>query len=556
MIVKTNGVTEEYAAAMKAGDILVCESIRQIYDRLCDDMHSDRYIYDTTEADRRIRFMEQCIKLTKSPFYGKPMQLMLFQKAFISAFYGFKMAEDGIDRFRKALLMLSRKGGKSEFCSGLSLSELVLGNAGSDIVCSSNNDVQASILYDAIDTMRLMIDPQQLDTWRNQRFIRNKITDSKIFKLSERTRNKEGRNIDFAVIDECHEMRENTIIKSIEQSMSLKINPKLIMITTEGFVNEGFLDDELRRARAIISGEEDGISAERYLPLIYEQDSEQEVWQDRQSWIKSNPSLGILKPWRYLDEQVDAARQSKSERVFVLAKDFNVKQSNAAAWLEESDYKYDATFDLEDFRNAICLGAVDLAETTDLICMKILFMRPNDSTKYIHTRYFIPEMKLEHSPDESAGAKYAEWAEEGYLTIVPGNDVDLSVVADAFYELYEGYGIRPLVVGYDQRFAKQFLKQMDYYGFDVEMVNQNADTMSNAIKLVEADLQAQRLNFQNHPIDHWCLGNASIRVNAIGQALIVKPHERASYRIDGAVCFAILQEIYRRYRSEFNMAIV
>lgn len=46
-------------------------------------------------------------------------------------------------------------------------------------------------------------------------------------KLTDRTRNKEGRNIDFAVVDEVHEMKQNVIVKSIEQSQSIKDNPKL-----------------------------------------------------------------------------------------------------------------------------------------------------------------------------------------------------------------------------------------------------------------------------------------------------------------------------------------
>ena len=67
--------------------------------------------------------------------------------------------------------------------------------------------------------------------------------------------------------------------------------------------------------------------AERTLPWLYTQDSELEVWQDESSWPKSNPTLGIVKKWDYLREQVDAAKKSKADRIFVLSKDFNIKQS-------------------------------------------------------------------------------------------------------------------------------------------------------------------------------------------------------------------------------------
>ena len=379
----------EYREAIRRGEIIAGQELITELDNLIRDLDDDRYIYDTTDAYNRISFMENCIKLTKSPFYGKPMKLMLWQKAFIEVMYSFKMADTGFDRFQRIVLLIARKNTKSETCSALGLSEAIIGNDGADIVCSSNDDVQASILYDAIDTMRLMIDPQQKDTKRNQRFIKFKFNNSKIFKLSDRTRNKEGRNIDFAVIDEVHEMKQNVILKSIEQSQSLKDNPKLIVITTEGFVNDGVLDELLRECRHIINGEDDGLSAERTLPWLYTQDSEAEVWQDRRTWMKSNPSLGVVKKWDYLAIQLDQAKKSKADRMFVLSKDFNFKQANSQAWLLPEDYKYEAVYDIESFRGAVALGAVDLAETTDLTSAGILLQRKDDNTMYIYSPYFI-----------------------------------------------------------------------------------------------------------------------------------------------------------------------
>lgn len=540
----------QYREAIRRGNIIAGQELIMELDRLIEDLDNPRYIYDRREALQRIDFMENCIKLTKSPFYGKPMILMLWQKALIEAAYSFKMADTGYNRFKKVVLLIARKNTKSETCSALGLSEAILGPPGSDIVCSSNDDNQASILYDAIDTMRLMIDPEQIDTWKNQRFIKIKANGSKIFKLSDRTRNKEGRNIDKAYVDEVHEMKENTIIKSIEQSQSIKDAPQMWIITTEGFVNDGVLDNLLIDCRKIINGEDEGISAERTLPWLYTQDSEQEVWQNPQSWYKSNPTLGIVKKWDYLYEQIDLARKSKSDRMFVLSKDFNFKQSNAQAWLQESDYKYVSKFELEDFKNALCLGAVDLAETTDLVNAKILMLKPGDKTKYVHSMYFIPESKLELSDDKEAGAKYAEWARDGYITICEGNDVDLTRVADWFYELYRDYGIRLYKCGYDVKFSKEFLKQMEYYGFDCEIVLQNKFVMSNPMKLVEADLKAQLINYNENPVDQWCLGNASMEIDNLGNVLCVKINNQASRKIDGAVTLIILYEMYRRYRSD------
>ena len=539
----------QYRAAIKNGEIIAGHELITELDRLIEDLENPRYFYDTTAAYERIDFMENCIRLTKAPFYNKPMVLMLWQKAFIEVMYSFKMSETGFDRFKKVILLIARKNTKSETCSAIAMSEFILGEEGNDIVCSSNDDNQASIVYDAIDLMRMLIDPHDLDTHRNQRFIINKATNTKIFKLSDRTRNKEGRNIGFAIVDETHEMKNNVIGTSIEQSQSLKDNPKFINITTEGFINDGYLDEELKKCRKIISGEDDSLMAERTLPWLYTQDNEREIWESELSWTKSNPTLGIVKKWDYLREQVDAARASKADRMFVLAKDFNIKVNNSQAWLDNGDYNYKAVYDIEELRNCVVIGAVDLAETTDLTCAKIMAIKPNDNTKYIHTMYFIPEGKLENNNDESTGAKYIEWAKDGYMTIEEGLDNNLAHVADWFYSLQKDYGIKFLKIGYDQRFAKDFLERMDMYGYECEIVLQNKETLSNAMKLCEQELKAQRVNYNENPVDRWCLGNASMEIDNLGRVLCVKINGQAERRIDGAVTLIILYEMYRRYRT-------
>ena len=231
-VVKTNGHLEAYAKAVEDRTIPAGQELKAVLRRLMEGMDGEEWLYDTTEADRRMAFMEGVIRLTKSPFYGQPMRLMLWQKAFISAVYGFRTL-DGLPRFQRVLLLIGRKNTKSETSSALLLTDMIIGGHGRDIVCSSNDDLQANILFQACDTMRSMIDPKSVDTWRNQRGLKCLINDSSIFKLSDHTRSKEGRNVDFAVVDEVHEMRDNVIVKSIEQSQSVKDDPLLIMITTE-----------------------------------------------------------------------------------------------------------------------------------------------------------------------------------------------------------------------------------------------------------------------------------------------------------------------------------
>ena len=124
----------KYRAMAEAGDIIIGQELWIELDNLAEDFHDDRYIYDTSDALLRMDFMENCVRLTKSPFYNKPMVLMEWQKALIEAFYSFKMAENGFDRFKKLLLLIARKNTTSETSSALALSEFVVRPEGADIV--------------------------------------------------------------------------------------------------------------------------------------------------------------------------------------------------------------------------------------------------------------------------------------------------------------------------------------------------------------------------------------------------------------------------------------
>lgn len=558
----------KYRREIRIGNIIAGEEMIRELDNLIRDLDNDEYIYDTSEFEKRSSFMENCCRLTKSPYYNKPMTLMLWQKAWLEALFSFQIYDpflkQWVPRFNETLLLIGRKNAKSETSSALCLTDFITGGEGRDIVCSSNTDDQANILFDAIDTMRQLIDPDQIDTWRNRRGLTCFLNNNKITKLSERTKNKEGKNIDMAVCDEIHEMEDNTLFKPIEQSTGVKDKYLIILITTEGFVEGGFLDEKLKQYRAVIAGEDTSTKGKRILPWLYTQDHESEVWDVNEdgvnpAWQKSNPSIGIIKKWSYLREQVELAKKSKSDRMFVLSKDFNFKVANSEAWLLPSDYNYETeVVNLEDFRDAVGIAGVDLSETTDLTSVKIILGKKGDKRKYILSHYWCPEGKLESSNDKQAGAEYLRWASEGYLTITKGTYIDLKEVMDWIFELEKQYGIRMYKIGYDKRFSNDFIERAEYYGYSERRkdpslirIEQTPETLHRANRLVEEELKGQYVVGLN-PMDHWCLGNAAITMNSKGLTLVNKIDNQSARRIDGAVSLIIAFETYIRYRTKWE----
>lgn len=445
----------------------------------------------------------------------------------------------------------------STLCAGIGLATMLIGGKGLDIVCSSNNDTQANILYDEINTMRMMIDPKNEFTWKNQQHIRCTELNNKVFKISETTRNREGRNITIGLCDEVNELQDGGVIKAIEQSQSTKANPKLIMLTSEGFLQDGVLERELAYARRMLFDDFVDETTERFLPWIYKQDEESECYEGNEEnklWLKSNPSLGVIKKYEYLEQQVAKARYSKEDRAYVLTKDFDIHQNTAAAWLLSEDYSYNyQPFNPEEFRGAVAIGGVDLAETTDLCSAKVILRRPNDVNKYILSMYWIPETKLDPKNDDSqVGAKYKEWQKDDMMRVDSGNYVNTTLVADWFYELWNKYRIRLYKCGYDVRFSQEFTDRMDDYGFDYEMVYQRPEVMSLPNKMVETDLKHQEIIGLN-TVDRWCLSNCALKLDSKGFGLVVKIDP--SRRIDGAVSLIIAYEIYRRHIDEIERTL-
>ena len=546
----------QYHKLIKNGDVIVGYWIRKQIENLIADIDDHRYKYDIEKAHKRIRFMQTMALQGKAPYFGKPLELLPWQLAFWEAVYSFTMADTGLPRFVEVILEVARKNGKSTMLAADGLYDLFVGAGGTDICCASNDDRQAKLIFEEIAGMRARLDPKKAITRQNMARLYNDTRNITVFRLSTRTQNKDGFNISKTYQDESHDVDEENgnceIAEACWRSMSTKDDPLFINCTTQGFSRDGcYLDKKVQRAKQIIDGEIDDI---HFLPFLYEQDSEQEIWQDEASWEKSNPSLRYgVKKISKLRRDVDIARTDKAARLHLLCKDFNIKQNSAESWLRSEDFTYlQDKKSLEDFRGCVALAALDCSQTTDLTNLKLLFMRPDDPTKYVFSHYWIPESKLHDSDDKSAGARYAEWAQQGYITICDGSIIDLTQVTDYILQLKKQYGITVFKCGYDKAYAREFEKSIDELNEDMrEVINQK--TLSTPMKWVERDFQAHIINYGNNPVDEWCLGNACCFID--GHENYSCKKSQANKRIDGAVVFIILYATLMRFNSEYQRFI-
>ena len=548
---------QKYTEKVFSGEIIAGTELKRMLKILKADRESGKYIFDTKYSELRIEFIETFCRQGKAPFYNKTPKLMLWQKAFLTALYSFYRKDEngnkGPLRFQKALLLIARKNGKSALASFDGFTELAIGQGGQFICCGSNDDKQASLIFNEVKGLSKRAEKTPKRFHCNLTTVKNNKNDNEVFKMSARTRDKDGRQISKAFLDEIHNARDNELYMSIWQSMSIAEEPLLIMLTTEGFVNGGLLDKELNYVRSILRGD---IEDDTYLAFLYTQDSENEIWQDKRTWLKSNPSLNVVKKASYLEANLNKAKVDKETRMHVLCKDFNIHQNNAQSWLMYEDYMYHTEhFELEDLRGAYMVCGVDLSSTTDMTAVQCVIMKPNDNTKYIVSKYFIPERKLYDSDDKTAGAKYEEWAQQGLVHICEGNEVDTDEVVNWIEYLVIDCGINLFKCGYDVRLSKSFVNAM-ITRLDgkstLEIIPQASKFLSEPTKLLEADLKARIVNYNENPVNQWCFSNAQIKLDQFGRIMIIKIQEQARRRIDGAVALVIAYATLRMYKTEFD----
>lgn len=552
----------EYREAIRSGEILAGIDMIQELDNLLEEFFYEDYLYDTTEAYIKIDFIEHNVRHTKAPFYGKPFVLDLWQKALIEVAYSFKIksidTDKWVKRFTEVLLVIARKNGKTTLIAAIMLTELFLAPNGTGIICSGMDDTVASYCYTELNKMRIFIDIDSVMTWKNQKGITCTLNDNFLRKISETTRSKEGGNASIIGIDEIWSLaNEEGIYDPLRQSVSTQPEYIIWLFGSEGIVVDGFLDHKIDDYMKIIERRDTTDSAKRRLPWIYRNDTEEECFDTNEqgiakAWQKANPSIGTAKLWSYMKILCDEAKAKMSSRLAFLTKDCNIKQGSAERWLNPQVLKYDASFDFKEFDNWWCVGSTDLAENSDLVSARIYMFKPNSRYLYTHSHYWICRSKLDEDNDIKVGAKYQEWADEGYLTILDDSFVDTGVVADWFWnEVVVKHNVMIYKIGYDQKFKNDFVKKADYYGWkdkeDLICINQNADTLNDAIIQTEDNLTDQLIIGLN-PIDKWCLANCGIKIDGKDKCLITKTEK--ARRIDGAATTIMCQEMYSRYRKD------
>lgn len=548
----------DYWAQIENGTVTVGDKVRRIYRKLAADVHDQKseYEYDPSRANHAIEFIENYCKHSKGKWGGKPIELELWQKAFIAAMFGFVHKIDGTRKYREVLLVVARKNGKSTIASGIGLYlQIADGEPGAEVYACATKKDQAKLVW--LEAKRMVKKSPSLRS-RIKPLVSEMVSDwndSSFKPLGADSETLDGLNVSGALLDEIHAWKDKNLYDVIVDGTSSREQPLIVMITTAGTVREAVYDMKYEEAEMLLNGldnpDEDAYRDDRFLPIIYELDNRNE-WMDPACWPKANPGLGTIKKIDQLQTKVNKAKANAMLVKNLLCKDFNIRETSTEAWLAFEELNNTSTFDVKALGLRYGIGGADLSDTTDLTAAKVIAMRPNDPNVYVLQMYWLPEDLLEQRSKEDK-IPYDLWQQRGLLRTTPGNRVHHKYVTEWFVEIQQELGIYIAFGGYDRYSATYWIEEMEgFFGKKTwESVAQGKATLSGPMKLLGADLKSKLVNYNNHPIDKWCLSNTAVDLDQKNQT--IQPHKGKNQRrrIDGTAALLNAYVALEWHREEY-----
>jgi len=520
---------DEYLEAIRAGKCIVGKRIRRQYEKLSAAIHEPAggYVFDERRAERPIQFIERFCRHSKGEWAGKPVRLELFQKAFISALFGFVDEKTRERQYREAMLYVARKNGKSTLLSGIALYCLIAdGEAGAEVYSAASKKDQAKLIFtEALNMVHQSAELAKI-TKKRKSDLYFPLNFSKFQALGRNSDTLDGLNSSLVIIDELHSIKDRNTYEVLKQSQSARRQPLLVMITTAGTVRECIFDDMYKYASSVVDGT---VKDEHFLPILYELDDRKE-WRDPSKWEKANPSLGHIKKLDDLIGKVERAKQSPRDLTGVLVKDFNVIQTVGSAWLTFDDINNEETFDISRFRGYYAIGGVDLSHVGDLTAATLLLMDKSEK-RYVVQMYWLPKEHFEKRVHDEK-IPYDKWYEAGLLRLCEGNQINYSDVTKWFLEMVETYELTPAWIYYDPYSAAYWVQEMQSAGFNLVKCYQGVKTLSLPMQKLAADLQSKKINYNNNVLLKWCITNTGVKTDVNGNIQPVKA-QSPKYRIDG-----------------------
>jgi len=538
----------KYADDVESGTILACDALKKSISRFRLDIAASgkrraRWRFDEAAADQIIDFVEALIQF-EEPFSGQYILLEPWECFFFAQLYGWVDRKTGRRRFKKALLFVGRKQGKTIIASAIALYEILT----KDGIEAYSLATKQEIANKTLRNLKAFIarNDELVELLKVYTFsILNPINYS-TFKPLSRDALLDGLNPAVAIIDELAAQRDSSAYTALTSGMGTRSEALTIIISTAGYGQSNPLIEEYEYAKKLLDGI---IEDDSYLVTLYEYDGA-DKWDDLSALRKSCPNLGVSVPLSYFEEQLRQARTIPKLGAEYRVKYCNLWQAANDTWIPDTLWtrcrhavkRNKAELDQEKLSAAPCVVSIDFSTIWDWTAVtRTYYLEPIKKYHALH-RFYIPGDQVDTKIHQENPA-LRKWIDDGIVVATPGESIDYGFL----FRDVEGYlkTENILAITYDPAKAKEFEQAFASRATIVPFPQKSANISPAAKAWEKAIVEGQIID--DNPVMRWMLSCAINKANPdSGSYFITKsPVAKARKRIDGVITslmgFSVLQ---------------
>lgn len=489
---------------------------------------TERYGLNQTEVHRFFRLYESLYfpgKRGMQRYELTPVQTFQF-----AAIYGFWEGERRV--VREAVLYVPRKFSKTTSSAAFAIDDLLYGDANAESYTGANSADQAKKCFNVIRGCVRRLDPKGRRYTVNEQVIKSRRRDREAFAqcLTANARTKDGLNASTVIMDEFSQARDSDLLTVLTTSMGVRDNPLTVIITTASDVFDGPFWQMLQGYKSVLLGdfEDDTVFAHLFEPDLDDPE------ESESTWIKVHPHMGVTVSLAFYRREYSQARRNGSEAMLAFrTKLLNIYTENSGrVWITSALARHASRrIDLSRLTGRPdAMVAFDLSESDDLTAVSVGWYQREGGVFWFHTAYFFPEGALPEHPNEQM---LRVWADNGHLTLLPGEVIDYNAVTDYIIGLNDK--VRILGIGYDPWKSHEIVNMLAASGAAgvINGVQQTYGHFTAPVQSFEHGIKTGHVFINDNPINYYCFGNAILDYDKLENC---KPIKRThNGKIDGVI---------------------
>jgi phage terminase large subunit-like protein len=480
-------------------------------------------------ADKIIDFAEKLF----IPDINKKLVLLPFQKFIYYNLFGFiHKLDNERRRFRSAYIEMARKNSKTtSLLFPIILADFNYTNAAESFFVSKDG-AQSYKTYRELQQILINSFPNRINPRQiviTESGIKNK-DNSFIQFFSSETKGTDSYKNSMAVIDEFHAYENDKVITSFRYGGRARKNNLVLIITSAGTNIDGPCYAENEKAKKILNNI---LTDETYFSIIYAYD-EGDNWQDKNNFIKANPSLNTIIMPEILENDLNDALITPSHQQDFKAKTCGIWSNDTSNWIPLQKWdtkKRNELIDINMFNNNNCYAALDLSSINDFTAYTKCFYK-NDYY-YLFHKFYIPMEQIQEKYNHE-NINILDWVNKGIVTATPGSTIDYDFIKEDIKKDNDKYNI--IELAYDKWQANKLIDQLEELMPHTILIqyDQSLKQMSAPTKEFERNIYEDKI-IDGNPVMKWMVTNACIKIDVNGNYKPLKEYKSSTKKIDGII---------------------